>query len=151
MDYNILLKEAFNDGIKVKEIDLKTKDGLCYANRIAISKKLKTDREKYCVLAEELGHYHLTIGDITNQKEINNRRQECKARRWGYEKLVGIVDLVNAYNKGISGRHNLAEYLNVTEKFLEEAITHYKEKYGLYYEIDNYIVYFEPLTIVKML
>lgn len=151
MDYNTLLEEALKNSINVKELDLKARDGLCYGNRIAISKRLKTNKEKYCVLAEELGHHYLTVGDITNQKEINNRKQEYKARRWAYEKLVGIVSIINAFEKGIRTKYDLSEYLNITEQFLDEAIKHYKEKYGLYYEIDNYLVYFEPsLAICKM-
>lgn len=144
MNYDTLLEEAFAHDITVKEIDLKTKDGLCYGNRIAISKRLKTDREKCCVLAEELGHYHLTVGDITDQTKLQNMKQESLARRWGYEKLIGIIDIVNAFNLGLKNKYEMAEHLNVTEEFLEEAINYYKEKYGVYYEIDDYIICFEP-------
>lgn len=151
MNYDSLLEEAFEYGIKIKEINLKTSDGMCCGNRIAINKRLKTDREKYCVLAEELGHYHLTIGDISDQKKITNRKQEKIARNWAYKKLVGITELINAFNKGVKHRYELAEYLNVTEEFLDEAIQYYREKYGLCYEIDNYLVYFEPrLGILKI-
>lgn len=38
----------------------------------------------------------------------------------------------------------MAEHLEVTEDFLESSIQHYKEKYGVLFEIDNYIVFFEP-------
>nr|WP_242851551.1 hypothetical protein [Clostridium sp. DMHC 10] len=110
-----------------------------------------TDSEKYEVLSEELGHYHTTSGNISNQFDIKNIKQEKRARNWGYEETVGIVQLINAFEKGIRLKHELAEYLNVTEKFLGHAIQHYKEKYGTYCEIDNYLVYFEPnLTILKM-
>jgi hypothetical protein len=44
----------------------------------------------------------------------------------------------------------MAEQLNVTEEFLEASIAHYKEKYGLYYEIDHYIIYFDPLGVLEM-
>ncbi|AVP54490.1 hypothetical protein OR62_05375 [Clostridium tetani] len=151
MSYDTLLDEAFNNDIMVKEIDLKTKDGLCYGNRIAINKKLTTNREKSCILAEELGHFYTTVGDITDQSKIVNLKQEVRARRWSYEKLIGIIDLVNAYNNGARDKYTLADYLNVTEEFLEEAINYYKTKYGLYYEIDNYLIYFEPtLGVMKI-
>ncbi|RXI55258.1 hypothetical protein DP122_04955 [Clostridium tetani] len=151
MSYDTLLDEAFNNDIMVKEIDLKTKDGLCYGNRIAINKNLTTNREKRCILAEELGHFYTTVGDITDQSNIVNLKQEVRARRWSYEKLIGIIDLVNAYNNGARDKYTLADYLNVTEEFLEEAINYYKTKYGLYYEIDNYLIYFEPtLGVMKI-
>ncbi len=149
MNYNSLLEEAVSLNITVKEIDLTGTDGLIYDNRIAISKRLDTDAERCCVLAEELGHYYKTVGDITDQTKVENRKQEKIARNWGYEKLVGIVDLINAYNLGIRNKHDLAEHLNVTEQYLEESIQHCKEKYGLYYEIDNYVVYFDPLGIAE--
>ena len=50
----------------------------------------------------------------------------------------------------IAVRAELAEFLNVTEDFLEESIQHYREKYGLYCEIDHYIVYFDPLGVLEM-
>jgi Zn-dependent peptidase ImmA (M78 family) len=149
MSYNALLEEAFESNIMVKEIELKTREGLCYGNRIVINKKLKTNRKKRCVLAEELGHHYLTVGDITDQTKIENRKQELIARRWGYRRLIEIKDLIKAYESGIHNRYELAEYLDVTEQFLEDTINYYSCKYGLYYEIDNYIIYFEPLGIIK--
>ncbi len=151
MGYEELIIEAENNGIKIKERSLNYGfKGLYKNGKILIDNKI-SDNEKACVLVEELGHHYTSFGNIIDLKDIDNVRQEKRARNWGYEKLVGIIDLINAYNKGISGRNNLAEYLSVTEQFLEEVITHYKEKYGVYYEIDNYIIYFEPLTVVKML
>ncbi|AJA50096.1 Gp23-like protein [Clostridium pasteurianum DSM 525 = ATCC 6013] len=150
MKYENLLKKCDNLNLNVKEKDLRARDGMCYGNRIAIRRGLKSDKHKYCVLLEELGHYYTTYGDITDQKDIRNRKQEKRARNWGYKNSAGIVQLISAFEKGIQGRYELAEYLEVTEDYLENAILYYKEKYGLYYEIDNYIVYFEPsLYIMK--
>ncbi|MEG0134290.1 MAG: hypothetical protein RR782_09225, partial [Clostridium sp.] len=135
--YEDLLKVATSLNITVKELNLETRDGFCKGNRIAISKALGTDAERLCILAEELGHSLTTVGDITNQTKINNRKQELVARRWGYKKLIGIVDLINAHNNGCTHSYEVADYLDVTESFLEETIEYYKCKYGMYYEIDN--------------
>ena len=102
MGYENLLNECSNLGINVKEVVLKSSDGRCKGNRIAINKNLSTQTEKKCVLAEELGHYHTTYGDILDQTKIENIKQEIIARRWGYEKLVGIVDIINAHRNKIS-------------------------------------------------
>ena len=150
MDYENLLNECSDLGIKVKEVVLKSADGLCKGNRIAINKNLSTQTEKKCVLAEELGHYHTTYGDIIDQTKIENVKQEIIARRWGYKKLVGMVDIINAYRYGVRNKHELAEYLDVTEDFLYEAIEYYKCKYGICYKIDTYIIYFEPLGVMKI-
>lgn len=150
MGYENLLNECSNLGIKVKEVVLKSSDGRCKGNRIAINKNLSTQTEKKCVLAEELGHYHTTYGDILDQTKIENIKQEIIARRWGYEKLVGIVDIINAHRNGIRNRYELAEFLDVTEEFLNDAIEYYKCKYGICYKIDTYLIYFEPLGIMEI-
>jgi len=152
MVYENLLIE--NIHLKIKEKDFSEIDpegelkGLCVGEKLFIRKEL-SDREKACILAEELGHYHTTTGNILDQSKIENRKQERKARAWGYEKLVGIIDLVNAYKSGVRNRFELAEYLELTEEFIDDALTYYKEKHGLYYKIDNYIVYFEPLVVLE--
>lgn len=118
---------------------------------ILLNKCLTNDIERRCILAEELGHYKTTYGDITDQGDIMNKKKEKLARRWGYEKLIGIVDLINAYEHGVRNRYELAEYLEVTETFLDGVINNLKLRYGLYYAIDNYVVYFEPLAVLKMI
>ena len=76
MGYDELLIEADNLKVTVKEMNLKLYDGLCVGNRIAIRKAIKTNTAKRCVLAEELGHYFYTVGDITDQTKVENRKQE---------------------------------------------------------------------------
>ena len=44
----------------------------------------------------------------------------------------------------------MAEYLDVTEKYLKEALDAYRDKYGVRTDIDNYTVCFIPyLTVFK--
>lgn len=143
MSYEELLREADKLGIIVKELDLKTRKGRCCGNKIAIDKKLSI-KEKAGVLAEELGHFHKTVGDISNQKEIANRKQELIARRWGYEKSVGIIGLINAFNNNCRDAYEIADFLGVTKEYLDESIDYFRCKYGTRYEIDEYIIYFIP-------
>ncbi len=143
MSYEELLREADKLGIIVKELDLKTRKGRCCGNKIAIDKKLSI-KEKAGVLAEELGHFHKTVGDISNQKEIANRKQELIARRWGYEKSVGIIGLINAFNNNCRDAYEIADFLGVTKEYLDESIDYFRCKYGARYEIDEYIIYFIP-------
>lgn len=149
MNYEKLLIDANLLDIQVKELDLKTADGLCYGNRIAINKNLKTDREKYCVLAEELGHYHKTVGNILDITKINNAKQENIARRWAYNELIQISSIVDAYKHGLRNIYEIADFLNVTEEFLKEALENYAYQYGLYYIYENYIIKFNPLEIIE--
>lgn len=150
--HETLLHEAQENNIRVVYWPFKDKiKGLYYDNVIAINRNAATTAEKACILAEELGHYHTTAGDILDQTKPSNRKQERRARRWAYERLVSPDKLVTAHKKGIKTRHELAEFFDVTEEFLVAAIHHYKEKHGLCYRVGKYQIYFEPLRIVKIL
>lgn len=146
MNYEDLLMETKNEGISVDEdfyfeSNLK---GLYIDKNIALASSLETSNEKTCVLAEELGHYYTTVGNILDQSKTENRKQELHARAWAYNKMVGLIGLVNSYEHGCKSLHETADYLNVTEEFLTDALNYYKGKYGIYTTIDNYIIYFEP-------
>lgn len=149
--YEELLVEAERLGLKVREAAFGNKEcGYIKNDRILINKNL-LDKQKYVVLAEEIGHYHKTVGDITDQSKIENRKQEKIARRWSYEKLIGIIDIINAHDYGCKNLYEMSEYLGVTEKFLQATIQHYKETKGPIYQIDQYTVYFEPsFGVLKM-
>lgn len=82
--------------------------------------------------------------------KIENRKQEKRARTWAYERLVPLQKIVQAHKNGIRNRYELAEYLGVTEQFLDSAIKRYKEKYGLYFLIENYTICFEPLGVMEL-
>ena len=133
----ILEKQFSSDRIK----------GLYSDGIIALNKHLNTTTEKACVLAEELGHHYTTSGDILDLSVVKNRKQERTARLWAYNQLIGLNGLINAFNHGCRGRHEIAGYLDVTEDFLDEALTVYREKYGTSTIVDNYIIYFEPLGV----
>lgn len=149
--YEKLVKEIEEEDIKLLEIKMENNlKGLYCDNCIALNTNIATYKEKACVLSEELGHYHTSYGNILDQSCISNRKQERLARVWGYKRLVSIKDFIDAYKEGVSNRYELADYLNVTEQFIDECISYYKEKYGLYYEVDNYVVYFEPLGVFEI-
>ena len=144
MGYEKLIEEASNIGLIVKEKDLRASDGLCKGKRIAIDKKLKTSREKYCVLAEEIGHAKLTHGNILNQNDVSNKKQELKARRWGYTHIVSIKKIIEAYENKCKDRYEMAEFIGVTDEYFECAINEYKKIYGVVYKYDRYHIVFEP-------
>lgn len=141
-----------NNTLHIHEMNLSDIDGLkgFYLNgNIAIEKDM-TSTEKACVLAEELGHHYTTSGNILDQSITENRKQEHRARVWAYRRAFGLVDLISAYKYGCRNRYELAEYLNVTENFLIDAIDYYKTQYGLCTKADNYLIYFEPLGVLEL-
>ncbi len=125
--------------------------GLYCDGTIALNQDICADSEKACILAEELGHHFTTVGNITDQKETENRKQERRARVWAYHKLLSLDDLIDSYKFGCRNKFEIAEHLNVTEDFLVDCLEYYKEKYGLYVRQDNYLIYFEPLGILEMM
>ncbi|GGI44347.1 membrane protein [Paenibacillus marchantiophytorum] len=152
MLYDKLLKEAAALSIDVSERNLlPTTHGLYADNTIWINKRLSTRVEKSCILAEELGHHHTSAGDITDQSDVRNRKQELLARQWAHHKMIPLERLVDAHNAQVKGRYEMAEFLGVTEEFLQAAIDRYLEKYGLYIILnEQYAIKLEPLGVVEI-
>lgn len=139
-----------HDDLNIIEMDLsgvKNLKGLYFNKNIAIEKSL-TQKEKACVLAEELGHHYTSSGNILDQQKTNNIKQEQKARMWAYNEQIGLLGIVEAYKYGCQSLHEMADYLDVTEDFLRDALEAYRLKYGHCINVDNYTVYFEPYLMV---
>lgn len=145
-----LENEACIEGVNVINYDFKSSNikGLYCNGTIGLSEKIETSTEKACVLTEELGHHYTTVGNILDLTDAQNRKQERQARLWAYNKQIGLAGIIRAFGAGCQDMHEIAEYLEVTEEFLHEAIECYRNKYGVFTTLDNYIIYFIPnLTI----
>lgn len=151
MTYEQLLTVADQEGLLVKEHSLINHDGLISGRRIAIRRNIETQAGKSCVLAEEIGHHCTSSGDILDQTDIMNRKQEYRARFYGYNLKIGLTGLIRAYEAGCRNFFEMAEFLDATEEYLKEAIQCYKSKYGICAVVDNYIIYFEPFAVMKMI
>lgn len=151
-EYEKLLDDADKQHVIVTEkfdlSDTRLKGLYCDAF-IAIDKNL-TEADKACVLAEELGHHATTYGNIIDQSSVMNRKQERRAKVWAYYLMLQFEDIIRAYEHGCQSRYDIAEYLNISEEFLQDAINYYKDKYGAYVAYDNYFIYFEPLGVLKI-
>lgn len=148
--YEQMLDIAVDRGLIVKEVPLVFYDGLIKGDRIGIRSTIDTEAEKCDVLAEEIAHYELTVGNILDQSDTNNRKQERKARGYAHEMRLGIDRIVEAIEMGCENPYEAAEYLGVSEKFFCEALDYYKQKYGICVETDDYILIFEPsINIIK--
>jgi hypothetical protein len=133
----------------IKEKPLIANDGRIRGEQILIRQDL-SGRQKACVLAEELGHYYTTAGDILDQSDVSNRKQERTARLWAYNKMITLEKLVAAKESGCRNSFEIAEHLEVTEEFLLEALECYRAKYEKGLQKDNYLILFEPFNIYKM-
>lgn len=150
MLYEDILQIADGTDILIKEKPLRANKGRIKGNKIAIKEDM-TQAEKACTLAEELGHYYTTTGCILDQEVASNRKQELRARFWGHNLLVNPASLIKAFESGCRNRFEIAEYLGVTEEFLQEAIDTYRIKYGEYITYKNYtIILTNGISMLKM-
>ena len=141
-NYESLLHDTDMMGLEVKELQFESQTkGLCKGEKIGIRKEMPIN-EKACVLAEEIGHYYTTVGDIIDQRDAGNRKQELKARKWAVNKMVSIEDIFRATEQPCNNLFEIAEYLGVTEEFLLEALDVFKKKYGHSYTHEGKTIIF---------
>lgn len=151
--YEKLLNEAVSEGISVDEnYTFRGKlKGLYINGNIALSDQLDTTAEKSCILAEELGHHYTSYGNILNLSNIQNAKQEHQARGWAFDKQIGLQGLIDAFEYGCNTSYETAEFLEVTEIFLQEAIDYYRNKFGASVIHNNYYILFIPNLAVGKL
>ena len=143
MTYDRLLAVSDSIGLIAKEKDLQAYDGRIKGNRVAIRRTITTNRKKACVLAEELGHYFTSSGDILNDTVVA-RKQERQARLWAFNTQIGLSGLISANKAGCRNVYEAAEYLDVPENFLKDCIHCYHEKYGPVIRYHDYVIHFDP-------
>lgn len=145
-----LEQEAFEDNVRVHSFYLGEDNlkGIYINGNVAINTSVMTTTQKADVLAEELGHHYTTVGNILDLSDAQNRKQERQARLWAYNKRIGLYGLIRAFEHGCKSRHEVAEYLEVTEEFLQEAIECYRDKYGTSTAVDGYYIMFIPNLVI---
>ncbi|MDD7219167.1 MAG: hypothetical protein PUI16_04155 [Clostridia bacterium] len=118
MTYEQLLDTAEKNGLEVKGQPIIEYDGLIRNNRIAIRKNIETDAEKSCVLAEKLGHYYTSSGNIIDLQDARNQKQERKA-----EKLIDKFSLGSiSYENGRQFEDFLSQCYYRTEFYYHKRI-----------------------------
>ena len=145
-NYESLLIDYENCEIDFKEVDFQCNKEIGYYNnnKILVNTQI-SNKQKYGVLAEELGHHFTTVGDIKKLDNTNNKKQELKARRWGHKKIVSLDSIIEAFDNNCLNKYEIAEYLGVTDKYFEECIQDYKNMYGTEVcKIGKYHIIFEP-------
>lgn len=146
--FELLLSQIDNE-IPVIEMNLVEETGLeaTYENGyIYLDRSLATNR-KYVHLSEELSHHQTTVGNILDYNNSDNRKQEIKARRHSVERILNLDRLIECYEEGYTSIFECAEYLEVTEEVIYEALLHYHTKYGLYYFYKDKVFHFNEKSM----
>lgn len=155
MTYNKLLKKANRLGIDVRECKLpKTIKGLfCRFNdQPIIGLNCENYNEKICVLAEELGHFYTSSGDLLANDSVDHvivHKQEKLARRWAYAEVLTFNRLLAAKKAGCRNLYEVSQFLDVTQGFLIDALKDYQNRYGTYVIHKGYKIHFDPFNIEK--
>ncbi|WP_252504779.1 ImmA/IrrE family metallo-endopeptidase [Sporosarcina sp. Marseille-Q4943] len=123
--------------------------GGLYMDDVVLIDKNRSHYEKHCILAEEIGHYETTYGDITDLQKLTNLKLELAARRWGYEKIVSLDKLIECYESGFKTVEEVCTHLEVTEDYLMESIAHYHSRFGVSTIHKGYEIFFDPLYLRK--
>lgn len=151
--YESLLQEAHEisvpvyDKYRFRSPNIK---GIYCNGSIALNREISHTAERTCILAEELGHHYTSVGDIIDQSKTENRKQERKARLHAYRRYVTLENLLDAKKCGCSNRFEVANHLEITEAFLQDALDKFKEIYGISHCESGYLIIFEPLDIFKI-
>ena len=146
--YEELLEIAKNEGVTVVDYDLGERLSGLYCDGCVLINKNSDTAEKYCTLAEELVHHYTATGNIVETDTIDKCRQEQQGRRLGYEMILPIQDILNVIIDGYDTLPLVAEQLDVTPEYLQEALIYYGKKYGPEAEYGDYIVTFSNESLI---
>lgn len=115
--YNYNIPDVFGMFINIEKI-----------NAIVLSKDLSKYEEK-STLAEELGHYYYdaTYPVCCSDLQLISK-QEYRARKWAYNVLIPVEDLVSALKNGLDNIDVLSDYFEVPKLFMSQCIDYYKER-----------------------
>lgn len=120
---NGLLKIANDEDIKIDFFPMKEIKVVSLTNAIALNpKKVETNRELKVILAHELGHHKRNAFYKISSTLETRERQEEKATRWAVDTLLPAEEIKKAFKKGYTEVWQLAEYFDVTEAFVNEAV-----------------------------
>ena len=136
---------AFEEGVPVDYVNFRSErlSGLYIDGSVALKSGM-TSTKTADTLAEELGHHYTTVGNILDQTNLEARKQERAARIWAYNLRIPLLDLVKAYKAHCQNTFEMAEYLDVSEDTLKEALEFYRQKYGIGVMVGDYYIRFEP-------
>lgn len=122
---NIVYEETDLSKLKSKGLYMKLKG---YNPMIFIDQKILNNSNSYIsVLAEELGHYFTTHGDLIEVSESNNDslikiKKENIAREWAANFLISNDEFVQALLDCINTKYDMCEYFNVNYEILDTKI-----------------------------
>lgn len=102
-------------------------------------------------VAEEIAHHLTTVGDISKQSTLSDRKQERLARDIGAILVVSPYDIIKCYENGCKTIAESANFLQITVETLKTAIEYYAKKFNGIKTENNYTLLFQPNGTVAVL
>lgn len=124
-----IYEECDKSGIDVDYYPMRMAKALAFKEGwIAIDvDKIESSAEELVMLTHELAHIETgSFYNIFSPLDIKEKH-ERKAQKQTIKKLIPLDELKEAFHNGITEPWELAEYFNVTDKFMAEAIEFYKD------------------------
>ena len=118
-------------GLAIHEEKMQCHDGLLIGRDIIIREDLPT---------------------LAKKTDSNNRRQEHKARLRAARMRVPLEGLAAAFDARCRNSYEIAEFLDVSEDTLRDALELYRETYGPVAVVGDFVIRFEPrLCVYKVI
>ena len=123
-----IIEEAESNGIEIFYGNLPLSEAVSVPGYIGLDYSLMTSPAKEKIACtHELGH-NVTGGFYTrNSSPLEKRRAEVRADRYTYRKLLPLEDLQDAVRKGYREPWEIADYLELTNEFVADALKYYTE------------------------
>lgn len=102
----------------------------------------QTSEELTCTVAEEIGHYLTSVGDIVEQNSNEKCKQEQRARDVGALMLITPFNIIDCFDNGCRTIWECAEHLSVTEETFRTAVKWYARKYDGVITEDKHTIWF---------
>lgn len=122
-----LYKKAKENNILIEYFPMQKVKALSIPRTIVINPlKINKKSEKKTCIAHELGHQCTNSFYRINSPLETKSRLEERATRWAVNELISAEDLKQAFKKGLTEVWQLAEYFEVTEDFIRDAVRVHK-------------------------
>lgn len=123
---------ADENGVTIVDVPLPGMDALCAPNGfIGIDlSRVETMAQEKVVLSHDLGHYMTGSFYSIYTKFDTRAKHEYRADKWAVHKLMPFSRMKEAMRSGVKDNWEMADYFNVTVKFVKRAFEIY-EREGL--------------------
>ena len=99
--YEEALQNAFDRGLHVIEnVPLESDAAAMIYDDVVLLSRMATYQQHVCILAEEIAHHDTNVGNILDQTDVANRKQERRARLLAFDRLIGLRGLIQCFLAG---------------------------------------------------